>query len=144
MMMIMMMMTLLLRRLWKIGVSSTDCQYTHWVITVMAIKSATTQKRGQLIVGCSCDNHNDFDDTGSGNSFFWFEEGVNDMFFSLCKEVFFKEEGKGLVLVPLMVDIMILVTSNSFFLVEGATAWCPRLVPDLPPLGSFPSYAAVP
>ena len=37
------------------------------------------------------------------------------MFFSLCKEVFFKEEGKGLVLVPLMVDIMILVTSNSFF-----------------------------
>ena len=123
MMMIMMMMTLLLRRLWKIGVSSTDCQYTHWVITVMAIKSATTQKRGQLIVGCSCDNHNDFDDTGSGNSFFWFEEGVNDMFFSLCKEVFFKEEGKGLVLVPLMVDIMILVTSV-FFHREGATAWC--------------------
>ena len=115
MMITMMMMTLQLRRLWKIGVSSTDCQYTHWVITVMAIKSATTQKRGQLIVGCSCDNHNDFDDTGSGNSFFWFEEGVNDMFFSLCKEVFFKEEGKGLVLVPLMVDIMILVTSNSFF-----------------------------
>ena len=55
--------------------------------------------------------------------FFWFEEGVNDMFFSLCKEVFFKEEGKGLVLVPLMVDIMILVTSV-FFHREGATAWC--------------------